>query len=76
MKKIELKYNVINGILRIEIIENKENVILLTANNYKLKDYKDKIKLYNKMLDDFGAEYNEDKAYLLDIICDNLDKNV
>ena len=70
-RKIDSNMQILeNGSFKVTIIDTLFDLTKVSLDSYvyKITDYKDKTDLYNKMLDDFCAEYDHDKASVIDRI--------
>lgn len=70
-RKIDCNVEILeNGDFKVTIIDTLFDLtkVSLESYVYDITDYKEKTDLYNEMLDDFCAEYDDEKASVIDRI--------
>jgi len=71
---ITYKLNEDKTLLTIDLIDESDNNITRYLKEYNLIEIDEPMILYNQMLDDFGAEYDDELAGTLDRIVNKIEK--
>lgn len=71
---ITYKLNDDKTLLTIDITDESDNNITRYLKEYNLIEIDEPMLLYNQMLEDFGAEYDDDLASTLDKIVNKIEK--
>lgn len=75
-KEYTINYMIKEDILQITLFEKKGNKIICKVASYNLCEIDNKVTFYNRLLDDFNCEYNNELSNMFDMLVEDITSNV